>query len=133
MSRISRIARKACVHEFMAMRIIPRTISFDDDIAVINSFLRHNGLGDAQYEEKEDNLIVTFKNGFSMIATAFNKEHVDEELIPAYEACSRPDAKVEMQDGYALFDNDQNVTEFNNVDDALEYLFGGGRTGSDGK
>ena len=111
----------------IAMRIIPRTISFDDDIAVINSFLRHHGLGNAQYEEKEDNLIVTFENGFRMIATALNKEYADEELSPTYECCRRNNATVSMHNGYALFDDDTNVDEFDNIDDALEYLFEDGR------
>ena len=116
---LARIAR-----ELVSMTIIPRRISFDDDTAIISSFLRHQKLGQATEHVEQDNLIVTFENGYGLIATALNKEHADEELIPSYTARKLPGSTATVsQDGYAYFDNDDGVMEFDRLDDALDYLF----------
>lgn len=133
MSRVSTIARKVCVHEFMAMRRIPMTMSFEDDIAVINSYLKRNGLGKMENSQDGGTMVVKFENGYGLIAEDLNWNSPDEDVSPLYTArksegseAVRTVSKGEHGQAdlvYYEFTSQDSVKEFDSIEDALDYLF----------
>lgn len=137
MNRFLKIVDSVYASEMRAMRLVPKMMSFEDDIAIINSYLRRNGLGNMEHEQDGGALIVRFGNGYGLIAEDANwciPQEMDEDVTPLYTArkAEGSDAVRKVLKGrggdadcvFYEFTDNRNVEKFDSIEEALDYLFG---------